>query len=180
MIDMKRINALHIFLEIIVILGNLVVGMTLLTYLVQGQNLPPYFIASIIIAMGVVDFVEFFSFSFVTKFRSVQYLIGAITYVALGVIALIAKFDIQTVCVFWGAFCINYSIIKIITAALNMTHQPLLNSIRTVLAIIAIVLSILLIVRTTASLHAYVVFTCVALIVEAVTLFVEFMVHRYQ
>ena len=63
---------------------------------------------------------------------------------------------------------------------INMSHQPLLNGVRAIIAITEIVFSILLIIRTVDSLYVHMMVVGIALVVEAVTLFIEFLIHRYQ
>ena len=93
---------------------------------------------------------------------------------------IIFNLDTKFICILWGSLSIAFAITKIVTAAINMTHQPLLNTVITILSIIEIVFSILLIIRTLDSLHEHMVFIGIALIVEAVTLLIEFLIHRYQ
>ena len=180
---MKRVNVLHLLLELLVIFGNLVLGVTVLTYMTQSpldRLLDRIFIGVIVLALGIFEFTDFFSLKYVTKMRSIQSLVAAILQIALGLLFMIVKIDSKVICILWGSVCIVASILIIITAGLNMTHQPLLNIIRIILRIIEIVFCILLLVRSLDFIDAYLIFTGVALIIEAVTLLIEFIIHRYQ
>ena len=177
---MKRINVLHLLLEIIVIFGNLVLGVTVLTYMMLGKPLDRLFIGVIVLAIGIFEFADFFTLKYATKMRSIQSLIAAILQIALGALFMIVKIDSKIVCILWGSVSVAASILIIVTAGLNMSHQPLLHIIRIILRIINFVFCILLIVRTLDSLNAYMIYIGVALIIEAVTLLIEFLIHRYQ
>ena len=89
-------------------------------------------------------------------------------------------FDNNLLCILYGLFSIGFALISISTAVLNMSRQPLLNGIRLIISITEIVFSILLIIRTVNSLYAHMAFIGIASVVMAVTLLIEFMVHRYQ
>ena len=181
---MKRSNILHYLLEIIVILGFLVIGVTVLTYIFQGEQMnlqmDHIFIGSIILSMGVIEFTDYSTWRYAVKIKSVQSLVSAVITIALGIVFIVINFEMELLCILFGAFSISFAIAKIVTASLNLTRQPLLNGIKIILSIIEIVLSILLIIRTTSSLRAHMIFIGIALIVEAFVLIIEFMVHRYQ
>ena len=86
----------------------------------------------------------------------------------------------KTMCILWGAFSIGYSLARTATATVNLVYQPLINSVRIILAVIEIIFSIILMIRTSNYLNSFIIFMGVALVVEAGVLFVEFMIHRYQ
>ena len=177
---MKKVNALHILLEVIVILGNLVIGITALTFMIQKASIDRVFVGSIVLAIGVIEFTDFFTWKYATKIRSIQSAVAAVLSIALGLVFIFVVMNSKIMCILWGAFSIAFSGAKIATAMLNMAHQPLLNAIKTILLIVEIVFSIVLIISTLNSLYAHVTFVGIALIIEAVILLIEFMVHRYQ
>lgn len=177
---MKRFSLLTLLLEILVILGNLIVGITVLTYMSQYSPIDRVFIGSIILAIGVFGFTEFFSLRYAYKMRSIQSLVASILGIALGIVFIVLDLDVKLVCILWGSFNIAFSVINIITAGINMSHQPLLNGVRAIVGITEIVFSILLIIRTVDSLYVHMMVVGIALVVEAVTLFIEFLIHRYQ
>ena len=177
---MKRFSVLTLLLEILVILGNLIVGITVLTYMSQYSPIDRVFIGSIVLSVGVFGFTEFFSLRYAYKMRSIQSLVASILGIALGIVFIALDLDIKLVCILWGSFNIAFSVINIITAGINMSHQPLLNGVRAIIAITEIVFSILLIIRTVDSLYVHMMVVGIALVVEAVTLFIEFLIHRYQ
>ena len=177
---MKRVSFLHLLLEILVILGDLIIGVTVLTFMLQGASFGRAFIGAIVLSIGILDFTDFITLKYATKMRSIQYATAAILEIALGAVFIIFNLDTKFICILWGSLSIAFAITKIVTAAINMTHQPLLNTVITILSIIEIVFSILLIIRTLDSLHEHMVFIGIALIVEAVTLLIEFLIHRYQ
>ena len=177
---MKRNNILHYILELIVILGNLVIGVAILTYIFQGVAMDRIFLGSLLLTVGVIGFAEFFTWRYVTKVRSIQSLFAAVVKIGLGASFIIFKFDNNLVCVLIGISCLAFALIRIITATLNITRQPLLNGVRTVLSIIEIVLAIILIIRTLDYLRSFMTYVGIALVIEAFVLLIEFMVHRYQ
>ena len=177
---MKRNNILHYTLELIVILGYLVLGVTVLTYLIHNVPMDNVFIGFIVLADGVISLTDFVTWKFATRIKSIQSLIAAIASIALGAIFIFIKMDIKLLCVLFGAFSIGFSIIRIVTAVLNLTRQPLLNGIKIIISITEIVFSVFLIIRTVDSLYSHMTFLGIALSIEAFILLVEFMVHRYQ
>ena len=177
---MKRVNVLQIVLELIGILGNIIVGTTILTFLYRHVGIDRIFIGLIIIAMGIFGIIEFFTLKFVARNKSIPRLIGCIAFVALGTVFLIVKMDIKLLCIIWGSVSIAVSIAKIVTSALNLLRQPLLNGIRIILNVVTIVFAIILIVRGVNFLTGYLTLLCVTFYMEAATLFIEFIIHRYQ
>lgn len=177
---MKRNNVLRYILELIVILGNLVIGVAILTYIFQGVPMDRVFLGSLLLTIGVIGFTEFFTWRYVTRVRSIQSLVASIAKVGLGASFIIFNFDNNLICILIGACSIAFALIRIVTATLNITRQPLLNGVRTVISITEIVFAIILIIRTQDYLRAYMTFVGIALAIEAFVLLIEFMVHRYQ
>ena len=177
---MKRNNVLRYILELIVILGNLVIGVAILTYIVQDVSMDRIFLGSLLLAIGVIGITEFFTWRYVTKVRSIQSLIASIAKVGLGLSFIIFDFDNKLICILIGACSIAFAFIRIVTAILNLSRQPLLNGVRTVISITEIVFAIILIIRTQDYLRAFMTFVGIALAIEAFVLLIEFMVHRYQ
>ena len=177
---MKRNNILHYTLELIVILGFLVLGVTVLTYLIQKVPMDNVFIGFIVLADGVISFTDFVTWKYTTRIKSIQSAVSALASIALGAVFIFVKMDFTLLCILFGAFSIAFSIARIATAVLNLTRQPLLNTIKSIISITEIVFSVFLIIRTVDSLQAHMIFLGIALSVEAFILLVEFMVHRYQ
>ena len=177
---MKRNNILHYTLELIVILGYLVLGVTVLTYLIQNVPMDHVFIGFIVLADGVISFTDFVTWKYTTRIKSIQSAVAALASIVLGAVFIFVEMDISLLCILFGAFSIAFSIVRIATAVLNLTRQPLLNGIKIIISITEIIFSVFLIIRTVDSLYAHMTFLGIALSVEAFILLVEFMVHRYQ
>ena len=178
---MKRNNLFRYILELIVVLGYLVIGVTVLTYIFQNvPMLDHVFIGFIVLSLGVFGFTDFFTLKYAAKIKSIQSLVRSILMIALGILFIVVDFDNNLLCILYGLFSIGFALISISTAVLNMSRQPLLNGIRLIISITEIVFSILLIIRTVNSLYAHMAFIGIASVVMAVTLLIEFMVHRYQ
>lgn len=179
---MNRRSALHITLEMIVIIGFLTLGVTISTYIFQGVPFDRIFIGSVILSTGVLETADYFTWKYVTRRRSVQSLIAAILSIALGLVIMVfkEKMDSKLMCVLWGSLSIAFAVATIVTGAINLVYQPLLNVVKIILSIIKIVFSILLIVRTSNIIQSYMLFLAIALIVESFTLLIEFIIHRYQ
>lgn len=177
---MIRNNYLRYTLELIVILGYLIIGVTVFTYTVHRVPMDNVFIGSIVFAIGVIEFTDFFTWKYLTRIRSIQSAFSALVCIALGAVFIFIKMDMELLCILLGANGINSSLARTITASLNLNRQPLLNVIKIILSLIEIVFSILLIIRTLNSLYAHMVFIGVALFLQTFTLVIEFIVHRYQ
>ena len=177
---MKRVNVLNIILELIVILGYIVIGMTCLTYIFQRATVDRFFIGAIVGAIGVIQFANFFTQKYLVKLKSIQSAVAALIMVALGIVFIVINMEPALVCILLGSFNIGLNIISIFTGSLNMSHQPLFNSARIIIDIISIVFSIFLVVQKEAYFYTYLSFVGIALLVEAVVLFIEFIIHRYQ
>ena len=177
---MKRNNILHYTLELIVILGYLVLGVTVLTYVMQSVPMDHVFIGFILLADGVISFTDYITWKYSVRVKSVQSAVSALASIALGAVFIFVEMDATLFCILFGSFSIAFSIVRIITAILNLTRQPLLNGIKIILSITEIVFSVLLIIRTVNSLYAHMTFLGIAFAIEAFILLVEFMVHRYQ
>ena len=177
---MKRNNILRYSLELIVILGYLVMGVTVFTYIVQSVPMDHVFIGFVVLAMGVIAFTEYFTWKFVVRIKTIQSAVAALATVALGIVFIIIDMDTSLFCIIFGIYGITYAVTQIATAAILLTRQPLLNGIKIILSITEIVFSIFLIIRTVNLLYAFMTFICISLLVEAFVLLIEFMVHRYQ
>ena len=177
---MKRNNIVHYTLELIVILGYLVLGVTLLTYIIQKVPMDRVFIGFILIADGVIALTNYFTWRYSIRIKNIQCIVASLLTAALGVVLVLVDMEASLLCIILGSSCIGFSIRRIPTSVMNLTRQPLLNSIKIILSITEIVFSILLIIRTVNSLTAHMTFVGIAFAVEAFTLLVEFIVHRYQ
>ena len=177
---MKRVSALHLILELIVILGYLVIGVSVLTYILDGIPMDRLFVGVILLSNGIIGFTDFFTWKFATKRKGIQSAVAYLVSIVLGAIFIIFSIESKLLCIMLGIFTIAYAVAKITTAALNLTSQPLINAMRIIVSIVQIVFSILLIVRTLDGLRPLMVCIGIALCVEAFILFVEFIIHRYQ
>ena len=177
---MKRKNYLRYALELIVILGYLVIGVSVLTYTIHHIPMDHVFIGFIILSTGIIEFADFFTWKYPVRIRSIQSVLTALVAVGLGAVFIFIKMEMKLLCVLFGIYGIFSALAKTVTGALNLSRQPLLNTIRIVLSIVEIVFSILLIIRTTYSLYSHMLFLGIALTVLTFTLLIEYIVHRYQ
>lgn len=177
---MKRVNVLNIILELIVVFGYIVIGMTCLTYIFQHASADRFIIGAIVGAVGILQFASYFTHKFVVRVKSIQSAVGALVMVALGIVFIVVDIEPDLACILVGAFCIGINIISITTSAITLTNQPLYNSARMIIDIISIVFSIFLIVKGEPYFYTYMTFVGIALLVIAVVLLIEFIIHRYQ
>ena len=177
---MKRRSVLRYILELIVILGYLVLGVTIFTFIFQKVPFDKIFIGALILAIGVLEFTDFVTWKYAMKMRNIQFFVGSVVSMALGVVLMLVKMDAKTLCYFWGWFSIFFSVVKISSGSINLVYQPLISSVRIILGITRIVFSILLLARNVNALNPFILFVGVSLAIEAVILFIEFMIHRYQ
>ena len=179
---MKRRNFLRLALEIIVIAGYLVLGVTIFSFYFNSPRVPfdKIFIGSLVLAVGVLELTDFITWKYAMKMRSLQSFIASIVAIALGFIFMFVKMEAKLLCTLWGIFSIVFSLVKISTGSINLAYQPLISSVRIILSITRIVFSVLLLVRNLNFINSFIIFLGVAFVIEAVTLFVEFMIHRYQ
>ena len=177
---MKR-NALHILLELIVDIGFLVLGVTILTFLGQGIPFPFSTIGPLVLAIGVLEVADFFTWKFATRRRSIQSLVAAILSVALGIFFIIGhNIDTKVLCLMFGIGCICFFVTTITTGIMNLSYQPLINIVKIIISITGTVFSVFLIVQRQNAIRQLMLFLGIALITKAFTLFIEFVIHRYQ
>ena len=177
---MKRSSFLNILLELIVLFGHLILGVTIVTFLLHHEAISRVFIGLVVTATGMIEITEFFTYKITTKMKSMQNLIAAICMVILGVVFVIVRMDTKILCIILGIACTAFAITRIITAVLNMMRQPLINAVRVILNITMIVLNIFLIVKTIDFLASFTTFIGIAMCIEALILLIEFLIHRYQ
>ena len=177
---MKRHNVPKIILELIVILGFMVLGVTILTYINHQENITKTLTGLIVLTISVLSFTEFIALKMAAKLKSIQNVVVSVIGVALGIIFIALRIDIKTICVMWGIYSLAFSLSRIVTGVLNLLRQPLLNIVRIFIGIACIVLSILLIIRTVDFIKAYYSFIGISLSVESFILLIEFIIHRYQ
>lgn len=177
---MRKINVFNTILELIVILGNIVIGVTVLTYIYQHEYYNKILLALIILAVGLIGLTEFFTLKFVLRIRSIQNAVGSVLLIGLGLIFLFAKLEMKQICLIWGISNIVLASIHVTTSVLNILRKPLINGVRIILNICLVVFSIFLMVKTIDYLNSFLVFVGVALLVEAAILMIEFIIARYQ
>lgn len=177
---MKKNGALTIFLELIVIIGNFIIGGTILVCHFIGQPITKTLVGLIILALGLIGFLEFFTFKVETKLKSTQNIFGYLIAIIVGLLFIIFKFEPNVVCIIWGSFSISLAVVKIATSFLNFLKQPLLHSVRILTSITLIVFSIIFLVKITDFLVTYFIFYGIILLIEAFILLIEFIIHRYQ
>ena len=74
---MKRINVFNIILQLIVILGSIVIGITVLTYIYQHEYYNKILIGLIIMSVGLMGLTEFFTLRFAIRmYRFVYTILG--------------------------------------------------------------------------------------------------------
>ena len=177
---MKRANVLNITLELIVIVGYIVIGMPCLTYIFQHATPDRFFIGSIVGALGILQFASYFTQKYAVRLKSIQSAVAALVLVALGIVFIVVSIEHPLTSILVGSFSIGLSVVGISSSVLNMNRQPLLNSASIIIYIIGIVFSIILIVRKESYFYTFITFVGIALLVAAVVLLIEFIIHRYQ
>ena len=177
---MRKTETLHIILEIVTILSNIVIGVTILTFMFQGVVPDKSYIGSIILAIGATEMVDFLALRDLTKRRNIPNAIVAGVSMVFGFVLLFLRIDLKMTCILWGAFSIAFQIAKISNAGFNLLKEPFHNGVIIILCIIELILSIFLIVKTEHSLNTHLIFVGISLLVESLMLIIEFVIHRYQ
>ena len=177
---MKRVNVLHLLLEVLVIVGNIAVGMTLLTYIFQGAYIDRLLIGSITVALSLIQICDYFTLKFAVRRHSLQRLIAGLAFAAIGIVFIFLDLTMDLVCILFGAFSIAISLVNLISNSTNLSRQPLLNTGKIIIRILTIVFSVFLIVKMEWFIYSYATFLGIALLVEASILIIEFIIHRYQ
>ena len=177
---MKRVNVFQIVLELIVVFGFLVVGTTISTFLIQKVAVDRIAIGLIVMAIGLLGITEFFTLKYVIKIKSIANVIVNALAVVFGVIAIAIKMETSQLCLIWAWFSLGYAAGRITTAVFLLLRQPLLSGVRIILAILMIIFAIFFVFKTISYLYNYLTFLGVACLVEGATLFIEFLIHRYQ
>ena len=137
---MKKANYLHIVLELVTIFSYIVIGVTIETFVGHDvELLNKSFIGSIILAIGVIQMVEYLSMKELAKLRNVPYIIVAVASMIFGIVILAVDMTLPLACVLWGSFAIGFQIIRIINSSINLQRQPFLNSFIIILCIIEII-----------------------------------------
>ena len=177
---MRKTGRLHIILELVTILSYIIIGVTVLTFLSQSVEANKSYVGSIVLAIGVTELVDFISLKYLIKLKNIPNAIAAILGIALGIVILALKKDLEVVCIVWGICSIVLQVIKIVNAGLNLLRQPFLNSFVIILCIVEVIYAIFLIVKKEQTLYWHLMFVGIAMLVNAFLLIVEFMIHRYQ
>ena len=72
---MRKSGTLHIILEIVTILINIIIGVSVLTFIAyqhqENLDLNKSFIGSVVLAIGVTEMVEFLSLKTLAKYRNI-------------------------------------------------------------------------------------------------------------
>ena len=177
---MRKTETLHIILEIVTILSNIVIGVTILTFMIQGVEADKSYIGSIILAIGATEMVDFLALKDLAKRRNIANAVVAGVSMIFGFVMLFLRIDLNMTCILWGAFSIAFQVAKIANAGFNLLKEPFHNSVIIILCIIELILSVFLIVKTTYSLNGHLIFVGISLLVESLMLIIEFVIHRYQ
>ena len=181
---MRKSGTLYIILEIVTILSNIIIGVSILTLIAyQAQEhleLNKSFIGSIILAIGVTEMVEFLSLKMLGKLRNIPNAVVAGLSMILGVLIMAIDMELETTCVVWGICAIVFQVIKIGNAGYNILKQPFLNTVIIILCATEAIFCIFLNARTVLALDHHLIFIGISLLIEAFILIVEFIIHRYQ
>lgn len=179
---LRKQNRLHIALELVTIFSFIVIGVTMLTFMYYDVELSKSYIGSLVLAIGVTELVSFLSMKDLVKLRNIPNGITAILQMALGIVLMVIDADLPTACIIWCICNIVFLVAKVIDAGFNLIHQPFLNIIVIILCIIETIFAIFLLANSTdiQALNHHIVFIGVALLIKAVILVIEFLIHRYQ
>ena len=177
---MRKVNVFNIILELIVILGSIVIGVTVLTYIYQHEYYNKILLALIVLAVGLIGLTEFFTLKFAIRIRSIQNAVGSVLLIGLGLVFLLFKLEMKQICLIWGISNIALATIHITTSVLNILRKPLINGVRIILNLLLIVFSIILMIKNIDFLNPFLIFVGIALLVDAAILLIEFIIARYQ
>ena len=178
---MRKSGTLHIILEIVTILSNIIIGVTILTFLSYPDiELNKSFIGSIVLAIGATEMVEFLSLKMLGKLRNIPNAIVAGLSMVLGVLIMAIDMELATTCVIWGICSIDFQVVKIANAGYNILKQPFLNIVIIILCVTEAIFSVFLITKNVEALDHHFIFIGISLLVEAFILIIEFIIHRYQ
>lgn len=177
---MRKTGRLQILLEIVTILSYIIIGVTILTFLNQGVEPNKSYIGSIILAIGVTEVVEFLAMKDLVKLKNIPFIIAAVISVALGIVVMALRVELEIICVVWGIASIAIQIIKMTNCGFNLLRQPFLHSFVIIICIGEVIFSIFLIAKTVESLPWHLMYLGITLLVKAFILIIEFMIHRYQ
>ena len=177
---MKKKSALIIFLELIVIIGTLTSGATMIVCRVINQPITRTLVGLILLAFGLIGILEFFTYRIETKLKSVQNIFACVASIIVGLLFLILNIDPKIVCIIWGSYAITLSLIRVSTSIMNFLKQPLLHITRLINSTLIIVFSVIFLVQLTDFLVVYFTFFGIIFALEAVVLLIEFLIHRYQ
>ena len=179
---LRKQNRLHIALELVTIFSFIVIGVTMLTFMYYDVELSKSYIGSLVLAIGVTELVSFLSMKDLVKLRNIPDGVTAVLQMALGIVLMVIDVDLPTTCIIWCICNIVFLVAKVIDAGFNLIHQPFLNIIVIILCIIETIFAIFLLANSTdiQALNHHIVFIGVALLIKAVILVIEFLIHRYQ
>lgn len=177
---MRRTGNIQIILELVTIFSNIVIGITILTFMYQGVEANKSYIGSIVLALGATELVGFISMTDLVKLRNIPNAVVGAAEIILGFLLLFLDIDLSTTCIVWGICNIVFLVAKVVDAGCNLIRQPFLNIFVIILCIAETVFSIFLIAKTTDSLNYHLIFVGISVLVLAVLLVVEFVIHRYQ
>lgn len=177
---MKKNSKLQILLEIIVILGNLIIGVTVLSYQFLSYEINKELIGLVTLAIGVIGVTEFASLKYLAKIKNIQSALISVLGAVLGIVFIFTNLELGLMAMILAIAGIAFLLVSIVTTILNILRQPLLNGIRAIISIVGIVLSIILLISGVPYLPTYFTFIGIALLVQFAVLLIEFIIHRYQ
>ena len=181
---MRKSGTLHIILEIVTILSNIIIGVSVLTFIAyqhqESLDLNKSFIGSIVLAIGVTEMVEFLSLKTLAKLRNIPNAVVALLSMIAGVIIMAVDMELEIACVVWAICSMVFQVAKIANAGINVLKQPFLNIVIIILCVTEFIFCIFLLVNKVGALDHHFIFIGISLLIEAFILLVEFMIHRYQ
>lgn len=177
---MKKSNIAQIIFEIISVIGNVVVGVTILTFIFNGESIDKTFISFVSLSIGAAEIVVFLGLKDSAKLRNIPNLITNLSLMIFGIILFGTNVDLDKTCLIWAIVCLALYTIKIANFAVNFISQPLYNIIKILLSIITIVFSIVMIAERALAMAYCLTYIGVSLLIEAFILLIEFIIHRYQ
>ncbi|NLB48679.1 MAG: hypothetical protein GX813_02400 [Erysipelotrichia bacterium] len=177
---MKRTLFRQIFFELASVVGSVAIGVTILTFIDRGVVIDKTFIAFVILLIGVIEIVNFLGVKDSVRMRNIPNMITDLIAVVLSLFLFFLNMQLKTVLLIWAITYLTLYTARTVINVINFKYKPLFCGVKIVLAVILMVYMIILLVLGESFIITSMSFIGYALLIEAVMLLVEFLIHHYQ
>ena len=175
---MKKHGILEIVLHWLCVAIFIGGGIAVLILRHMNPTYEPKMLGVLILVAGIVKVLAYLLFYLRKNPRSVV-VISGVSFVILGTLFLVDKYDFEALCLAWGLLDITLGIVEIFTSIFELKEDKL-QIFEILVALGGLVFGVLLTIELAHGLTAHIIYLGISLILLACILIAEFIIHKVK